>query len=43
MVGEEAFMHTQSSEAFSTGLLAKEVTFGIGSLNSDCKSSALHQ
>lgn len=27
-------MHTQSSEAFSMGLLAKEVTFGIGNLDS---------
>lgn len=31
-------MHTQSSEAFSMGLLAKEVTFGIGNLNSDSVS-----
>lgn len=27
-------MHTQNSEAFSMGLLAKEVTFGIGNLDS---------
>lgn len=30
-------VHTQSSEAFSMGLLAKEVRFGIGNL--DCVSS----